>query len=284
LLVFGLAIAFCGSFAWAFLSEIFDQTLRTTAQVECELGVPVLASFPYRKRRRRARSKQAAATAESNGQAQPAGATVSRRYRALVGELLCGNGRGNGHAHAKAIGVYGCEATDSRSRVAAGLAVQAASLGADPVLLIDADERYRRVTRHFKINGSPGWRDVLAGVAEAGSCVHRRTSGKLAVMSPGAPNAPAETEKTVAEAPAQLAEIKSEYGMVVIDLPAPGALEPATSPGWLDEVVMVVEAERTRIRSARRAKELLERAGIRLRGVVLANRREYVPRWLYQRL
>jgi Mrp family chromosome partitioning ATPase len=45
-----------------------------------------------------------------------------------------------------------------------------------------------------------------------------------------------------------------------------------------------VEAEHTRIQSAQRAKDLLERAGVRVTGVVLANRREHIPRWLYQRL
>jgi Mrp family chromosome partitioning ATPase len=52
----------------------------------------------------------------------------------------------------------------------------------------------------------------------------------------------------------------------------------------LDETLLVVEAERTRTKSAQRAKELLERAGVRVTGVVLANRREHVPRWLYDRL
>src|SRR6185295_1888613 len=50
LLALGLAVAFCGSIGWAFLSEIFDQTLRTSEQVEKELGLPVLASFAFRKR------------------------------------------------------------------------------------------------------------------------------------------------------------------------------------------------------------------------------------------
>lgn len=289
ILAFGVAIALCGSVGWAFLAELFDQTLRTTEQVEAEMGVPVLASFPYRKRRRRrAASRTNSADAEKNGVSQSHNGAVRGRYRALVGELLRsngnGNGNGNGHLHAKAIGVIGCEPSDSHSRVAAGVAVQAATLGAAPVLLIDTDERYRRVARRFKINGSPGWRDVLAGTAEALSCVHIPKSGRLSVMSPGGENGHASAEKANGGAPAQLDEIKSHYGMVVVDLATTSALEPAVSPDWLDEMVLVVEAERTRIQSAKRAKEVLERAGIRLRGVVLANRREHIPRWLYQRL
>ena len=40
--------------------------------------------------------------------------------------------------------------------------------GTDPVLLIDADARRRRVTKRFHINGSPGWREVLAGRGRRG--------------------------------------------------------------------------------------------------------------------
>ncbi len=294
LLALGLTLAFCGSIGWTLVAEMFDQTFRTTEQVESELGLPVLASFPYRKRgRRRAKSQQVAANAETNGHASSStNGEVSSRYRALVGELLCDNrnghstinGNGNGKAHAKAVGVIGCEASDSRSRVAAGLAVQAASLGAGQVLLIDADEHHRRVARHFKINGSPGWRDVLAGVADAENCVHRQTNGRLAVMPPGNQNGHVANGKPPGSSSAQLEKIKADYGIVVIDLPASGTMEPMVSPGWLDEAVMVVEAEHTRVQSAKRAKEVLERAGIRLRGVVLANQREHIPHWLYQRL
>ena len=79
--------------------------------------------------------------------------------------------------------------------------------------------------------------------------------------------------------------IKSDYGLVVVDLPRARRLDvPPREAEWLDEVILVVEAEKTRIQAARRAKEILELAGVRLLGVVLANRREYIPRWLYQRL
>jgi Mrp family chromosome partitioning ATPase len=103
-------------------------------------------------------------------------------------------------------------------------------------------------------------------------------------MAPGKVQGDAPSSKRNGAVSSLLQEIKSDYGMVVVDLPGPGALEPVASNDWLDEMVLVVEAERTRIQSAKRAIEMLERAGIRLRGVVLANRREHIPNWLYQRL
>jgi len=41
LLAFGLIAALGGALALPFVSEIFDETLRTTEQVEQELGLPV---------------------------------------------------------------------------------------------------------------------------------------------------------------------------------------------------------------------------------------------------
>ncbi len=290
LLALGLILATAGAIALAFFSETLDQTLRTTDQVEAQLGLPVLLSLPRRKRNRR-RSFAAGSTStnghakiESNGHnahSQHSG------YRALVNELMSKgeSGQKNGDRHARTIGVVGCDTSKLRSKVAADLAIQAASSGSDPVLLIDTDARRRRVTKRFHINGSPGWREVLAGVVNADSCVHRQEAGNLSVMSPGTPNGHEPVERPASNSFGQLDGIKSGYGLVVVDLPTSRDRE-STPPAseWLDEMVLVVEAERTRIQTAQRAKDMLERAGVHVTGVVLANRREHIPGWLYHRL
>jgi uncharacterized protein involved in exopolysaccharide biosynthesis/Mrp family chromosome partitioning ATPase len=294
LLAMGLLTAIVGSIGLAYLAEWFDQTLRTTSQVESELGLPVLLSLPERKRRKK-RSAEATnghAKVEHNGHRAPIqlpSQAYLSSYGALVREIMAGNenGESNGGRHGRMVGVIGCDGSKERSRVAVDLALQAAASGTDSVLLIDTDNRRRRVTKRFNINGSPGWREMLAGKAETESCVHRQEIGNLAVMSPGTPNGHV-ADSAAQPAPGvmgQLAGIKSDYGLVVVDLPPERDMEtvPAAAE-WLDEMVLVVEAEHTRIQSAQRAKDLLERAGVRVTGVVLANRREHIPRWLYQRL
>jgi tyrosine-protein kinase Etk/Wzc len=287
-LAIGLVLATGGSLGAALAAESLDQTLRTTSQVEALLGLPVLLSFTNQKRRRR---RPASASPESEAIAAGTNGAASGRnghhqrgiYRELVGELLSTNGQGQ--RYAKAVGVVGCGAPKLRSRVAVELAIQAASVGGDAVLLIDADPRGRSVARRFHINGSPGWREVVAGVIAAESCIHRSKSGNLAVMPPGGSNGHALTTKVAMSGQGQLDEIKSEYSLVVVDLPLSGELgDPPVAAQWIDQMVLVVEAERTRIQAAQRAKSMLERRGIHLTGVVLANRREHVPRWLYQRL
>jgi uncharacterized protein involved in exopolysaccharide biosynthesis len=280
----GLVAALGGAFGIALLAESLDQTLQTTDQVESELGLPVLLSFPYRKpSRRRRRARRARRAATQTAHARSADAEQCRGYRELVLGLKT-NGT-NGSVHARTVGIVGCDAAKTRSRVASKLAIQAASEGANPVLLIDADPRSRRVSRRFGINGSPGWREVIAGIEEPQNCVHHRGVENLAIMAPGGVHggtvATVETNGHVDH----FNRIKSEYGLVVVDLPRARQLDiPLRHAGWLDEVILVVEAEKTRIQAARRAKEILERSGVRLLGVVLANRREYIPSWLYQRL
>jgi uncharacterized protein involved in exopolysaccharide biosynthesis len=283
-LALGLVAALGGAFGVALLAESLDQTLRTTDQVEAQLGLPVLLSFPYRKRRRRKRAARVTTSAavkaahEGSSHDDPQGG-----YRQLARGLKS-NGS-NGSLHARTIGVVGCDASKVRSRVASKLAVQAASDGANPVLLIDADARSRRVSRRFGINGSPGWREVLAGAVEPQNCIHQHRFDNLAIMTPGGTNGIATATREAIGQVNRLDQIKSGYGLVVVDLPKAGLLDvsPHTA-GWLDEVILVVEAEKTRIQAAKRAKEILDRTGVRLLGVVLANRREHIPRWLYQRL
>lgn len=267
LLALGFVIAIGAAVAAPVLAEIFDETLRSRDDVESELGLPVLVSLPYQRRRSHGKAREAAEIAT---------------FRPLAHQLLSYNGNGNGHAIAKAIGVVGCETGASRSKVAAALAIQAANCGMAPVLLIDADEGARNVAARFGLNGSPGWHEVLAGTAEAQACVHSANEGRLAVMTAG--QVPTTHEPHGAGTDDQLNELKHKYGLVVIDLPSANLVETRAAAGWPDESLIVVEAEQTRIQSAQRAKLLLERAGVRVTGVVLANQREYVPRWMYDRL
>jgi polysaccharide biosynthesis transport protein len=244
LLALGFAVAVCGAFGSAFLAEGMDQTLRTSDQVEAELGLPVLASFTRRKRRKPG--------AAPNGHAGDDPRSASGSYSGLLRELLPANGNGNGEHHAKSIGVIGCDTSKLRSRVAADLAVHASHSG--PVLLIDADSRHRRVAKRFHLNGSPGWREVLAGTAAAASCIHRAPSDNLAIMTAGGTNGSPAGAKPATGLAQQLAGMKTDYGLIVVDLPPARDLDaPSPAAGWLDEMVLVVEAEHTRIVAAQHA-------------------------------
>ena len=125
----------------------------------------------------------------------------------------------------------------------------------------------------------------MAGSAVAEKCVQWSKPNNLAVMGPGSTNGDAFGTDSTSNTLGDLNNITTGYGLVIVDLPSTREQEGSSAaPEWIDEIVLVVDAERTRIQSAQRTIDVLHRAGIRVTGAVLANRREHIPRWLYQRL
>lgn len=79
--------------------------------------------------------------------------------------------------------------------------------------------------------------------------------------------------------------LTSSFDLVVVDLPpaSEGPLGPSLCKG-LDGVVVVVEAERTRLPALRATRKAIEMHGGTIIGSVLNKRRFYIPNSLYKRL
>jgi Mrp family chromosome partitioning ATPase len=83
----------------------------------------------------------------------------------------------------------------------------------------------------------------------------------------------------------RIAELREGFDYVLISAPALSQETDATFIGQLaDGVVLVVDANRTRRETARRAKEQLESAQLKLLGAVLDQRTFPIPEMLYRRL
>jgi len=82
-----------------------------------------------------------------------------------------------------------------------------------------------------------------------------------------------------------LSELRKNFTYVLIDAPPINAYADATLLGRMaDGMVMILEANTTRREAARRAKDSLDAAGIRLLGAVLNKRTFPIPERLYSRL
>jgi len=83
----------------------------------------------------------------------------------------------------------------------------------------------------------------------------------------------------------RMSELRSQFKYVLIHA-SPLDLDSASIllSRWTDGVVMVVEADTTRRKTARRMKQDLEAANVRILGVVLNNRTFSIPEGLYRRL
>jgi hypothetical protein len=83
----------------------------------------------------------------------------------------------------------------------------------------------------------------------------------------------------------RLAELRNEFEYAVIHGPVAGISSEAALLGQLaDGIILVLAAHSTRRAAARKMKETLEAAQVRILGTVLSERTFPVPEWIYRRL
>ncbi|MDZ7616923.1 MAG: CpsD/CapB family tyrosine-protein kinase [Patescibacteria group bacterium] len=196
-------------------------------------------------------------------------------------------GNGNGVTAAiRTLGVTSCARGEGVSTVAAHLAAAAAGMVTGNVLLVDANMAHPVVHNLFDVDAGPGLAEATVNAKTLEAYVQPSGCQNLELLTAGEPNGkPRTTALDSAGVEAVLAAVGQAYQLVVFDMPpASGQSATLRLASMLDAVIIVVEAERISCDVARRAKELLQRAGARVRGAVLNKRRDYVPRWLYGRL
>jgi Mrp family chromosome partitioning ATPase len=149
------------------------------------------------------------------------------------------------------------------------------------VCLIDANLRSPRLSDIFSVpiailcSGKPA--SPRENCVEVGSNLWL-TGINLLADEHGALHTPIELKQI-------LAELRGIFDYILIDAPGINTCGDAASLGQVaDATILVVEAGSTRRMSARKAKESLDAAGVRLLGTVLYNRSFPIPERLYQRL
>ncbi|MET0284659.1 MAG: hypothetical protein ABW352_09325 [Polyangiales bacterium] len=117
-----------------------------------------------------------------------------------------------------------------------------------------------------------------AGPSNAGSYPLANANGSQSGPMMGALTSPSDLAYIVRS-------LTSSFDLVVVDLPpaSEGPLGPSLCKG-LDGVVVVVEAERTRLPALRATRKAIEMHGGTIIGSVLNKRRFYIPNSLYKRL
>lgn len=160
----------------------------------------------------------------------------------------------------------------------AGTLPKSDSLGKG-VLLVDANIVRPGVARVLGIPAAPGLAEVLTGQILWPRAIRLLNEGRLKVMTVGSPNLSAAELVTSARMRRLVDEFRDRFNRVVVDLPsAANGPEAARIGQWLDGVVLVVWAGRTRTDQAREILERLVAAKVRVLGIVLNRRREVMPK------
>ena len=265
-LLFGLFVAVLT----AFFLEYLDQTIKTSADVERVLEVPVLGLIPLEPFK------------NANGQAVTASGRrraglplvsllspdhpASEAYRTLRTNVTFVNAE---QRQLQLIVVTSPGPGEGKSTTAANLAITMAQQGSR-TLLVDADLRRPLVHRAFNLVQEPGLTDVLVGTAALREAIRPNVIPKLDVLPAGAvPPNPSELlgAKSMQE---MLEQLRGQYDTVLFDSPPALAVTDATVLGAsTDAVILVVRAGETDEVAAQRALQQLKRVQARVAGTVL---------------
>lgn len=149
------------------------------------------------------------------------------------------------------------------------------------VLILDACMGQGGQKAFYGIENQTGWDQAVLNLVPLDAAV-TRVAGNLYVSGYSASFRPPGVNKP------QVAEffrtLRESFDLVVIDSP------PATTSGamnfkpWIDGVVLVVEAEKTRWPVVENAKNRILGNGNRILGMVINKRRNYIPEFIYRRL
>jgi len=260
-LTIGLLVGlFLGVLA-AFLLEYLDQTIKTAADVERALELPVLGLIPMGAARGGGRrgalplislASPEDPTSEAYRALRTSVTFVNAEERAL--RLICVTSPGPG---------------EGKSTTAANLAITLAQQGAH-TLLVDADLRRPLVHRAFNLVQEPGLTDILVGTAMLREAVRPNVVPNLDVLPAGAlPPNPSELLGSAAMH-RLLDDLRAEYDTVIFDSPPALAVTDATVLGASsDAVILVLRAGETEEHAAQQAVEQLRRVHARVAGAVL---------------
>jgi protein-tyrosine kinase len=150
-----------------------------------------------------------------------------------------------------------------------------------PVCLIDANVRSPRLSGIFGVDGTT----PFSGLSDSVSDQCMKIGGNLWLAGP---NILADNSRVLLppdELKKRLAQLREKFEYMLIDAPGTSVCGDAQLLGLVaDAAILVIEANSTRRLTARKAKESLDAAGVRLLGTVLHNRSFPIPEKLYRRL
>jgi Mrp family chromosome partitioning ATPase len=171
----------------------------------------------------------------------------------------------------------GVDDENGSGSVCAGAARAIALLGSKSVCLVDANVRSSPLSHVFGVDSAIPFPGKPASFREQCLLIAHNlyfASTDMLFDSRGA-------LLSIPDLKLRLKQLQDTFDYVLIDAPGSSVCGDATALGQLsDAVILVIEANRTRRLTARRAKETFEAAGVRLLGTVLTNQSSPLPRQL----
>jgi len=186
---------------------------------------------------------------------------------------------GKGHTGPKKVVFCGIDEIGGTNSLCAQLGRTLASQVSSQVCIVDSNVRAPALHHLFEAELSD--RQISPAVAVQ---LLRRLTGNLWLIS-GHSATNAGVSASLDQVCSQIAQLPLEFAYVIISAPPVGMHADAVLMGQrADGIVLVLEANSTRRVVARKAKELLASANVRLLGTVLNNRTFPIPERVYHML
>jgi polysaccharide biosynthesis transport protein len=174
----------------------------------------------------------------------------------------------------------GVEEENGSSSVCAGAGRAIALLGAKSVCLVDANTRDSRLSRVFGVSSSIPFPGKSLSPREQCVLIHHN-------LFLAATDMLFDSRGVLLPAPElkqRLKQLQDCFDYVLVDAPANSVCGDAIALGQIaDAAILIIEADKTHRLTARRTKETLEAAGVRLLGTVLRNQSPSLPKSLLKR-
>jgi capsular exopolysaccharide synthesis family protein len=181
----------------------------------------------------------------------------------------------------KTVLVVGCRSGAGATTTSAALARTLSEGQRLSVLVIDANFRTPAIGAIFDARSGDGLGDVLHEGLPLDRGVRATGQENLSVLPSGrVSRVPAAVFEGVA-IDQFLAEVKQRFDFVIIDgAPVLAFPDAHALAAKVDGLILVVEADKTSVDDALRARRVVEEAGGRVLGVILNRQRDYTPRLL----
>ena len=154
-----------------------------------------------------------------------------------------------------------------------------------PVLLIDANMLHPTLHLEFNVPGNPGLKDVLWEKADLAGVTYNIGSSSIYLIPNGSSLTFDKTNVEPRRYSALFSQLGNHYQFIFID--SPPLLDSSAAialASIADTTFLVIQAERTRLEVAEKAKNYLEGNKCVIGGVILNRVSQPIPDWFYRKL
>ena len=159
------------------------------------------------------------------------------------------------------------------------------AFGGKRVLLVDMNLDRPSIHRSFNLPIEKGLVDLVLKKYSLEEIMKQTSFGNLQVITSGKNHSETSPVHPSPSLGLSLEKMRTKADWILIDAPPINASDDAIALApMVDGVILVIKAEKTRWEVAQNARQRIESGKGKVIGVVLNERRFYIPGWLYQRL